>query len=377
MVAPVLPPDVPIIGSSKVQPSWWRWFREVNAGLNDVTDLIAASQATVLPDVALTAGENTIAHGLGATPSTWWAARPRGAFNKRLRPVPGLSGSYWDTASAGNTSFSFSMVDPSASSKIVSDMSLMKDTIIMIIGGFCGSPVDNIMFVNSISQDGVSWSKVGRVGPDALLNSNDNAAIELWVGNLTGIPSENCSFSYVQSLSDFNVRVAWASFSGLTGAVRESSLGFARIPDGDVICSENFTSDFFTLPLVFNYQAPVPHVNDFMITAFGSAGIDSYVIDSNGWSVESSSFRYNTRPPVTLYSKSAYEEDNSQFSFKGSIFRYDDIYDYYMIQACFPVDESTASVESVIPSGIREISLNDTNLVVDSLSDVTVDFLFR
>lgn len=349
MVAPVLPPDVPIVGSSKVQPSWWRWFREVNAGINDVTDLIAASQATVLADVALTAGANTIAHGLGATPSTWWAARPRGAFTTASSAVGEYPHISPDKSSASQVTASSLVAvhtmqfTPDEGSHLVA---------VMGIESMTGS-------IASVSQAGVSWTRLA--GP---LDGGSSNISELWIGEVGPSPSPVITLGVGGFSSSAVTSVTIAQLSEISSTTPTAIETYKRpdqnFPNRHVDSSVNFATP------------PVPNAGDIVITVVHANAIDMPAFA--GWeciaACRTSSTAYGDTIILARVAQSAVHQAYRGIgdSFSSS---------YAMYQACMPSTLAKDNVSLMVPHGLREVSLDATNLVVDSISDVTVDFLFR
>ena len=372
MVTPVLPPDVPIVGSSKVQPSWWRWFREVNAGLNgvsaglnDVADLIAASQATVLSDVALTAGENIIAHGLGATPSTWWAARPRGAFKDvsvsssiYLPPRPTRI-----VASGSLSSSAISQTIP------ISSQPEVGNHIMLQVMTEDNGTVGTYNSIASVSGSGVTWSFIGRIVYNP--SSSIMYATELWIGEVTSAPISVITYTYSGT---FGSSYYWSALAvevkGASGVVSSIATGDLNSPRSGYPVT--IFEDTTTTRSIFETPTPAPgQLLYCVLTDYATNAVHGA---TNGWDCLGITKKGTGVSVMGAYLRRAqYGEPYPLIMDRSSGIDFQAV--YAVLETTDSPVSSSNSIE--IPHGLREVSLNDTNLVIYSLSEVTVDFLFR
>ena len=352
MVSPVLPPDVPIVGPSKVQPQWWRWFRDANdaiaaneAGIIGLEADVADARATKLADVVLAPGNNVVAHGFGSTPSTWWAGRPRGAFPTLNGLYPSITpprASASQVNSVSSTATHTLQFTPDVGAKLVA------------VASFENSSLTGMSFL----QAGVTWSKIA--GP---LNSGAGDLSEMWVGTVGSAPSTSVAVTYT---------------GGSTGAV--ASLTVAEIPE--ITSATPTASDAYAFPIVSfpgvrpydtSQQCstpPVPNAGDIVVTAVLSSSTFSPL--ATGWDCIAANFTFGTAyDDIVMFARVAQEAEHQPFRAIGHTFS-DDIVVY---QACFPTSLSPSG--GAIPHGLREVSIDETNITIESIGNVTVDLFFK
>jgi hypothetical protein len=75
-----------------------------------------------------------------------------------------------------------------------------------------------------------------------------------------------------------------------------------------------------------------------------------------------------------MFAKVAQQAEHQPFRSVANLFSADAV----VYQACFPSNLSAVSGGGgTTPHGFREVSSDNTNLVIDSVSDVTIDLIVR
>lgn len=352
MTSPVLPPDIPIVGPNRVQPQWWRWFRDVDdsikANAASIVDLDAAlgnATATRVADVVLTAGSNVVAHGLGSVPTSWWAARPRGTF-------PTLTGTYPDITPPRASA---SQANAVASTATHTMQFTPADGAIMVAIPAVNSSSSTI---SAMTQTGVTWSVI-----DATSYTVNSNRPQLWVGQCSSGASASVDVTY----------------TGGTGT-NTTMLTVVEVPEITSITPTAYDSYVFpsvSFPGVRPYDTaqqcstpPVPNAGDLVITAVYCDSI--HMPQSAGWPCVAANFAFGSAYLDTMmFAKVAQEAEHQPFRAVSHTFS--NVIVVY--QVCFPTSLSPSG--GSIPHGLREVSLDATNLTVDSIGDVTVDLYFK
>lgn len=353
MTSPVLPPDIPIVGPNRVQPQWWRWFRDVNdsvsansAAIVDLEAALGDATATRVADVVLTAGSNVVAHGLGVTPTSWWAARPRGAF-------PTLAGGVYPNITPPRASASQANATSYTASHTM-QFTPADGAILVAVPSVNGSSST----ISALTQTGVTWSVIDATS--YTINSNSP---QLWVGQCSSGASASVGITY----------------TGGAGS-NTTSLTVAEIPEITSTTPTAYDSYKFpsvSFPGVRPYDTaqqcatpPVPSAGDIVITAVHCDS--THMPQSAGWPCVSANFAFGSANLDTMmFARVAQEAEHQPF--RAISYTWTDVIVVY--QACFPTSLSPSG--GTIPHGLREVSLDATNLTVDSIGAVTVDLYFK
>jgi hypothetical protein len=98
----------------------------------------------------------------------------------------------------------------------------------------------------------------------------------------------------------------------------------------------------------------------------------TYLPNTSGWDCVAACFAFGTAYADTvMFSKVAQQAEHQPFRSVANLFSADVV----VYQACFPSNLSQSG--GTIPHGLREVSLDATNLTVESIGDVTVDLYFK
>lgn len=353
MASPVLPPDTAIVGASKVQPQWWRWFRDVNDSVSanassivTLGDAIGDAQATRVADVALTAGSNVVAHGFGSVPTTWWPGRPRGAF-----PSGGGSGIYPETKPDNVSSFFIT----TASNPSPHTMTYTPTSGRYLIGLF-GRSASGVT-ITSIAQTGVTWILASRI--------TGTYVTEVWIGEVTAASSSAMSITYGLT----SAALGWhliAEYSDISSATPTASAN----RDGNALSVANRISvdseRTFSTP-------PVANAGDLVLFIDNSS---NFPVVAPGWLCNASGGFGTSSSSIRIgmfYGKTAQVNEHVRFSgYRPYNFT---IGQMHML--CMPTNLAVVGAGGETPHGLREVSIDDTNLTVESISNVTVDLFFK
>lgn len=349
MTAPVLPPDTPIVGASRVQPQWWRWFRDVNDSVAANASAVVDAQATRVADVVLTAGNNTVAHGLGSTPTTWWAGRPRGAF-----VTTGDAVMYPEITPPRSSSTS--IVPSGAPRNSVHTMTFTPSdgtVLIACIGFEFGSGQ-----VSSISQTGVTWTRLE--GP---VNGGSSNSGDLYIGQVSNGASPIITVTYSVNvfLADVLLVVEVPELISTTPTATEKFVcPNTTFPNRHFDSSQQMTTP------------PVPNAGDLVFTCLVGESRTMPLLGTD-WQClaagEAPSAAYSS---AIIMAKVAQHAEHQKYAALPSAVTAN----WCVMQACLPTNLAALSGSS-IPHGLREVSVDDTNLTVESISNVTVDLFFK
>lgn len=352
MTSPVLPPDIPIVGTNRVQPQWWRWFRDVNdtieANAAAIVDLDAAlgdATAKRVADVVLTAGSNVVAHGLGSVPTSWWAARPRGAFPTLTGTYPNITPPRASASQANATSYTASHT---------MQFTPADGAILVAVPSINGSSST----ISALTQTGVTWSVL-----DATSYTINNNRPQLWVGQCSSGASTSVGVAYTGGSGSNTTSLTVVEIPEITSTTptANSSYKFPTVSFPGV--RQYDTSTQFGTP-------PVPSAGDIVLTI--AHADTTHLPVSPGWDCVAACFAFGTAyTDTSIFAKVAQQAEHQPFRAVSNLFS-DNVVVY---QACFPSNLSPSG--GAIPHGLREVSLDATNLTVDSIGDVTVDLYFK
>lgn len=327
-------------------------IRSLNDRLTRLEQGVAG--ARIIENVALTAGENTIRHGLGRKPSSWWAAAPNGAFPS-AGGGGGGGGAFYPEPRATNVS-SFE-VTPPGSNPLVQTMTFTPTTGRYLVGVFARS--SSAQQITSVTQTGVTWTFVARLNPII--------STEVYVGQVTGSASSSISLNYTST----NTSRAWhcvAEFSEITSATPTASAAVANRTLSTLRRSIVDSEAIFTTP-------PVAAAGDLVL--FIQDDRSEPAIGS-GWDCKAVGGQYSVSglpDAITIHGRmapeakhirfSGYREDSSTF---GNLF-----------MLALPTNISAIGGGSAVtvPHGFREVSSDNENIVIDSVGDVTIDLIVR
>lgn len=306
-----------------------------------------------IPDVSLVAGNNTVYHGLGRKPVTWWTAAPEGAF---------------PTSGAGGGASIYPNITPPQASASQASASSYTATYTMQFTPVVGATLVALaVFENasltgmSFSQTGVTWTKVA--GP---VSHGSSDSSELWVGSVDSAPSTSVAVTYT---------------GGGTGAV--GSLTVVEIPEitsTTPTASDSYAFPSVSFPGVRPYDTtqqcttpPVPNAGDIVITAVNCAS--AYAPMSAGWDCVAANLTVGTAyDDVAIFAKVAQEAEHQPFRALPHTYAQD----IAVFQACFPTNLTALSAGAVtVPHGFREVASDASTLTINSIGACTVDIMVQ
>lgn len=351
-LSPPPPQNVAVAGSSSMTPDWWRWIRELKDSVVSVEDLSALGDGTLIQNQSLVVGNNTIAHGLGRSPNGWVAMRPVGAFGTSgggggtVYPfIPKYFTSYAsDNPGVATTELSFTLGrTPVEGSVIVA--AIFRDT------------TEALSDIGSISQTGVTWSEAVAVpgNPSAL-------SLMLW----TGLVSSGASASGTINFNDSNTAESAAVFVEFEQASSATPTGGASAyKTGGSI--EGFdSSDYLTEPDATAGDIVVKAMQ--IATVSSNASYNAFA-GSHFQTVGALSCP-GALSEVVMWAGVA--QDDQKYPLCGLIDTLSNSSFYSIVLSSDIGGVSSAAV--TIPHGVREVSSDATNIVVDSVSAVAMDF---
>jgi hypothetical protein len=359
MVSPVLPPNIPIVGASAMSPSWWRWFRDLQAAVasseTDVaslTSLAALGPGVLLRDKVLTTGNNVIAHGAPSTPVGWFAMRPRGAFvssgggGQAIYLPHKATRQHYRRGSVGSSRVLTLNFTPADGAVLLMSTYTWENNTLSYPG------------IGSIAQTGVTWTKVN----EATYNPTYYYALELWVGVVSAGASTTITITSNGSV-DFGdyMKNHVVEFTDLTGTVITSAAGTAFGVAGTG--STQIDSDAIL-------TTPSASAGDVCFCALGITASYPPVGSTNGWNGLSGAFG-NSSSDNSVYAFSRVAQHDEAYPLLVNRSGEDDLNLIYAVMEANTLSVSGSSV--TIPHGLREVSVDATNLTLESVSDVTVD----
>lgn len=321
-------------------------------GILDRIDAIEARSivpGVLIRDLALSAGDNSILHRLGRRPRMWVPSRIRGAFA---------------SASAGGGSVLYKDITPPRI-HIEDNTNGGGSPDLAITMGFTpadGSTLialivceDSSKSISSIAQTGVTWANVS--GP---VGSAVNHAAEMWIGHTIASAGTGITITFnANILSVTQVGVVIAEIPEITGTAgidAASAESQDRIVDLSTILS----------------GSPVPNsAGDIVVV-----GITHNLTTSNrpivghGWRCIGAHQFSGDQETLALYAKVAQETEEQ--AFRGYTA---DLADRTYQSAAFATNLAAVGGGGsvTIPHGLREVSADNTALVLNSISDVTID----
>jgi hypothetical protein len=344
--------------------------------LNDRIDRLEGASggigdAKVIENVSLVTGNNTIKHGLGRKPSSWWVASPRGAFPSGgggggggsiyLPPKPTrIVASATANPSSSVTSFSLSIASqPTVGNYILLQVAVEDD-----------GTVGTYPTIGSVSGSGVTWTFVGKVVYQP--SSSILYATELWIGQVTSTPITSITVTFA---SAFGSSYYWSGMvtevPGINGTVSAIATGdLNSIRSGYSIL---YFADTTTTRSVL--VEPTPAVGQILYCLMTDYGTNLTFGGSNGWDMIGNSPKGTGSPTMFAHIKRAqYAEPHPLIVSRTSTVDFQTIY--------VVLDSDDAAISSGgssgdTPHGFREISTSATDLVIESLSDVTADIIVR
>lgn len=333
-----------------MSPDWWRWFRELQSNLSGLDTLSAISPGTLLQSQALVVGNNTIAHGLGRAPTGWIAMRPVGAFTSS----GGGGGSIYPSISpprryGGAVQLSASDSAPYTLSFTPADGATL---IALVVHEFASR------YVTSIAQTGVTWA---RVNSQSFGTATANMMAELWIGHTISSAGTGLTVTFDST------------------ATADTCIIVAEIPEINATSARNWDEAEYSIGTNtkwFDSQdlitEPVPNAGDICIAAFATAfnGSARDLPMCNDWRMIGIQGVTADAEGGVLFCKVAQEAEAQPF-----LGLHEDSGGYLFVRANFASSLSPIASSSItIPHGVREVSSDATNIVVESVSAVAMDF---
>ena len=349
MTEPLLPPNTPIAGAEPMQPSWWRWLRQFKDDL--AADIAAAGggghDPTVLDDgVAVTgqslvAGSNTIAHGLGRVPIGWFPTNITGAFPASTGQYPNIapprSSASFGTASGSSLGLTMQFTPADAT------------TLVALVGYESSSGTS----ITSLTQTGVSWSKI--IGPYDGGASNWH---DIWIGTVASGASASVTIAFAGPTTTANTTMTVAEIAEVSSTTPTASDSFRY--------TTSFPNRHFDTSQQFG-TPPVPNAGDVVLTFF-HGGFDTSPA-SAGWQAIAACDATNSAYGDTVMWARVAQESSHQ-PFLGLVT--DSVSSTRAVhQVCLPTSLEAFAVTN--GHGLRFVSSDSTNLVLNSLSAVEVD----
>lgn len=348
-IAPVQPQQVPLIFGKQdlISMDWWRWLRDlgVAAGTADSLSALAAiANGTLLTEQSLVVGNNTIAHGLSGTPSGWFATRLEGAFASS----GGGGASFYPNISTPKLSYDDGAGSRSTDTLTLSSTPADGSTLILVWSALNTTPV-----TSTVTQTGVTWAKVDGI------SSTDQ--LEIWIGHTIASAGTAVNVNYTGSHS-VETALSVMEIPEISATAARDSVAVALSSRVQVVSDAGYSYSGWTPP-----QASA---GDIMITAVQS-GADTSTTPgpNNGWELNAySRDNLNDATHVAL-TKVAQEDGPAVFRSMSNVSS-----TRRVVQATFASSLSAFSFQSItIPHGLRQVSVDGTNLVLSSVSAVEAD----
>lgn len=314
---------------------------------------------TRIADVSLVAGNNTIYHGLGRKPQTWWVAAPEGAF-----PTSGGSTIYLPAKPPSLMTLYKS--NPTGSTTglglTVTNQPTVGNHAILNIGVRCAT-TGTYPNITSVTSTGMTWALVAR----QVYNPSSYSATEVWLGSVDSTPSGGVT----------------VTFSGTHAGSYYAAATISEMQDLDGTVIATASGDSYTHAFSSVYKE-ILHSDNVLTTPSASAGNVVYsslnvlnntapVGATNGWDVvdelqglSSSNLR------LAGFQHTAIRDGVHPLIMNNMANN-----NWLLVYAVLGATVGTVATGGSTPHGFREVSSDASTLVINSIGACTADIMVQ